>query len=682
MMKYASFLIAILMTCLSLYAQEPNTIKGTVIDFLSSKPIANANVSVKGVEGESTESSDIGEFEIKTQSLYAVLVVSTPGYQTKEFSLLGSSKVTIELIPEGLSLGESTVKLPYGDLSEKDKNGAYTILSKPYDKTIEYRDIYQMLEGAVPGLEVSACSGIPGDGSKLNLRGTRSLYAGNDPLIVVDGVQVVNQFFTNSVVRGNIYDYLTDINVKDIESITVLRDASAVGIYGSRAANGAIVITTKQGTDGKTFLDVSVQQGISSRYEEMPVMNATEYLSFLSDKLFKQGFDQQTIAAQFPFFTNTNTNTAEYWMYANNTNWQKEVTRDAFSQDYYLNLRGGDVTSKYSLNVGYNDLDGVVRGVSNNRLTSRFNLDFRISPKLSAGLRVGFSRTTKKLMDQGFDERTNPLYLGLVKPPIFAPYQKSNQGVDGPFLSQPGFDLLSNPIAVVKGVKNDVLNTWILGSVFAQYEFNRSLQTKVALSIDRKGLEEDRFTPANGLVPVNNDIRFDRTSEEQLVTDQYLRIEHTLNYNKTFNQENRLDAVLGYNVEISDFESVYGYTIHSASDDFQGLGDGMKLDMSGVKETTHGIGVFANVDYIFREKLFFKAGIRVDGSSKFGDQVDGAMTVGSVPYVALPFTGITWKVKAEPWMSSLSFVNELKCTCIMGNYSQPEYPGKRPLFLV
>lgn len=674
MIKYASVLIAFFWTCLSLHAQETVIIKGSVVDFLSSKPISKTNIRVKGALGESAESTESGTFELKVPSAYAVLIISYPGYQRKEFPLNGNKEVKISLAPEKLDIGESMVRLPYFTANEKNLNGSYGVVSKGYDKSIQYRDIYQMLEGTVPGLEVKANSGVPGEGSQLNMRGLRSLYVTNTPLLVVDGVPVVTQLFNNSVVRGNVYNYLADINVKDIESVTVLRDASAAGIYGSRAANGAIVITTKQGTNGKSFLDVSTQQGVSLRFREMPVLNSSEYLSYFSSKLYGQGLSQQTINQQYPFLTNTNTNTVDYWTYANNTDWQKEVTRNAFSQDYYLNLRGGDVTSKYSLNVGYNNADGVGKGISNNRFTSRFNLDFRISSKLTAGMRIGFSRTQKNLMDQGNEERTNPLYLSLTKPSIFAPFQKSKTGIDGPFLSQPGFDLLSNPLAVVNGVSNEVLSTWILGSVFAQFEFSKALKTKFSLTLDRKGLEEDRFTPANGIVPVNNDPRFDRTSEEQLITDQIMSIEHTLTYEKQLNPNNRLLAYAGYNIEMSSYKNFYGYTIHSTSDDFQGLGDGMKLAMSGLNETTHNLSVFANIDYVFREKFFLKGGVRLDGSSKFGDQVSNGLQLASVPVAVLPYTGLTWKVKAEPWMKSLSLVDEFNLRASWGLTANQNIP--------
>ncbi|WP_106831393.1 SusC/RagA family TonB-linked outer membrane protein [Parabacteroides pacaensis] len=662
-----------LLMCITLYAQESRKVQGTVVDFTTGKPLPQVIVSAVYPEGISTEVSGDGRFEIKVPSLYTVLTVSYPGYQTKEFPLYGNDEVRIELLPEELEAGENTVRLPYHTTNQRNLNGAYTVISPGYDKTIRQKDIEQLLQGTVPGLDVRSFSGVPAEGSVIRMRGTRSLYMTNEPLIVIDGLPVVDPTFNESVVRGNVYNFLSDLNVKDIESVTVMRDASAAGIYGSRAANGAIVITTKEGTQGKTFFDVSVQQGLSFRFKEMPVMNASEYLPYLSEKIHQQGLTNDEVSRQFPFFTPQDQNTMSYRKYANNTNWQDLITRNAYYHDYFLGVRGGDATSKYALNVGYSDRKGVVRGIAANRLSARFNLDFKILSKLTAGIRIGFSRTNKDLADQGYEERVNPLYLSLVKPPILAPYVKSDTGVDGPFFSQPDYEQLSNPLAVSKKVKNEVLNTWVLGSVFARFAFNRSLHTQLTLSLDRRGLEEDRFTPADGIIPANNDIRFDRTSEEQLVNNQRMIMEHTLTFEKQWNPGHRLMAFGGYNFEFADYETSYGYTVHATSDDFQGLGDGLKIAMNGVDETYHNVSFFANADYSFREKYLFKTGVRMDGSSKFGNKA-GGISFGKVPFALLPYAGVTWRVKTEPWMKRLAFIDDLDLRASWGITANQDIP--------
>jgi TonB-linked SusC/RagA family outer membrane protein len=626
------------------------------------------------VAARNTESSTDGTFSINVPSKYAVLVVSYPGYQTRQIPLFGKTKIAVQLVPEGINVGENVVRLPYQTTNQKDLNGAYTVIAPGYDKTIQYRDVFQMLQGTVPGLETNAYSGVPAEGFKLNLAGARSLYTTNDPLIVVDGLPVNNIIFNHSVVRGNLYNYLADINVKDIETITVLRDASAAGIYGSKAANGVIVITTKGGTNGKTFLDVSAQQGVSLRFKNIPVMNASEYLPYLAEKINGQGLDEQTKSQNFPFFTNTDKSSSDYWTYANNTNWQNEITRNALSKDYYVNLRGGDATSKYSFNVGFNDADGVGKGISSSQFTSRFNLDFRISPQFSAGTRIAFNRTIKTLMDQGYDERVNPLYLSLVKSPITAPYQKSDEGLDRQFFEQPSFDRLSNPLAVVQGVSNDVTNSWILGNIFAQYEFNNALKTRLTIGLDRRGLQEDRFTPSNGIVPVNYDLRYNRTSEEQMITQRYLTVEHVLSFEKQLNSQSRIHALGGYNIEIARSSAIYGYSIGSPSDDFKGLGDGQKLETKGSNEKYHNRSVFANLDYAFREKFLVKGGVRLEQSSKFGENAHTGLKLASVPVAVLPYTGVTWRVKAEPWMDKVTFLNELNVRTSWGIAANQDIP--------
>ena len=674
MIKKIYLLFTFLVAALFLQAQEIVKVNGSVIDYISSAPIKNAKVMVKGTVASETETSEKGTFSLEVPSKFSVLVVTYPGYRTKEFPLSGKSDFVVELIPEGLEIGESVVKLPYFISNEANMNGVYRVISPGYDEGIKKPDIFRMMQGTVPGLETNAFSGVPGEGSKLNLGGVKSLYLSNEPLIVIDGLPIENLTFKGSVVRGNLYNYLADVNVKDIESIVVLRDASAAGIYGARASNGVVVITTKDGTDGKTFLDVSVQQGVSPRFKELPVMNAAQYVSYLSAKVTTPGSDPLMINQTFPFLAATKSNTGGYWKYANNTDWQKETTRNAFNQDVYLNLRGGDATSKYSFSAGYNHDEGVGKGVSASRFTSRFNLDFKISKSFSAGTQLAFSRTQKALMDQGNEERVNPLYLSLVKPPIMGSYQRSATGVAGPFFDLPAYDNLSNPLAVALDVSNAVLNSWLVGSVYTQYTFSKSLTTKIVFGLDHRGLEEDRFTPAFAIVPINLDPRFDRTSEEQMINSDVESIEHTVTYDKYISAVSHLHAFGGYRFETSNYTTNYGYSVHSTSDDFTSLGDGNKITMDGVNETVHNVSAFVNADYRLYEKFLINAGVRVDGSSRVGKNSDKGIKVFSVPMAALPYVGLTWKVKSETWMHNLSFLNKLNLRSSWGMTANQQVP--------
>ncbi|HUS01922.1 MAG TPA: hypothetical protein VMY77_09355, partial [Chitinophagaceae bacterium] len=262
----------------------------------------------------------------------------------------------------------------------------------------------------------------------------------------------------------------------------------------------------------------------------------------------------------------------------------------------------------------------------------------------SAGTYISFSRTLKTLMDQGYEERVNPLYLSLAKSPITAPYQKSDEGKDRQFFAQPSFDRLSNPVAVTERVSNDITNYWLLGNIYAQYDFNNSLKTRVRIGLDRRGLQEDRFTPSNGVVPVNYDLRYNRTSEEQMLNQRYLTLEHTITYEKQLNSQSRLLAFGGYSFEVARNSLNYGYSIGSPSDEFKGLGDGKRLISKGINEKYNNRSAFANVDYAFREKLFVKAGVRLEQSSKFGENAKSGLKISNVPVAVLPYVGLNWRV--------------------------------------
>ena len=645
-MKIVYYLVGFLLISVSLFAQEQITIQGTIYDFITEQPIPEANISIKDVQDVNVIASNTGGFEISVPSVYTVLVISFPGYHTKEFPLHGKREVSIFLVDESLNVGETNIRLPYFKANETELNGAYSVIYRSPDQTIRYNNIDQMLQGTVAGMNVSSFSGVPGEGSNIYLRGIRSLYGTNRPLIVIDGIPMHNPLFEESIVNGNTYNSLMDINVKDIESITVFRDAAAAGIYGSRASNGVIAISTKEGTDGKTFFDVSVQQGISIRYKTMPMMNSAEYMPFLYDRYAQQGHNFEYIS-QLPMFNKSNMNSEEYWRYENNTDWQKEVTRVAHYHDYYLNLRGGDATSKYSLHTGYSSDNGVVRGINNDQITTRFNLDVKILRKLTAGLRLSFNRTSKNLMDQGYETRVNPLYLSLIKPSILAPYQLSSEGEKREFLSELDYDGLSNPVAVTTNVLNKILNTWWFGSINTRFDFNNSLFTQVSVSLDNRLLEENRFTPATGIAPFGNAMR---VAEQQFRKYNATSFEHIVNFKKQLSVDHRLTAFGGYNFEFSGYSNDYARSINSSSDDYKSLADGQRDIVDGTDEKYHNFSMFVNGDYSFREKILLKAGLRLDGSSKFGPDADG-LKIGEMPFAVLPYAGITWRVMSESWLN-------------------------------
>lgn len=639
------------------------TIHGSIVDVLTKQPLSKVSISIRNFRARTIETSG-DTFQINVPSPYAILIFSYPGYQTKEVALSGNTSVRVALVKEGVNVGESQVKLPYYTEYENNLNGSYHVIAKTQDKIEENPSVFQMVQGTVPGLSSTNYSGVPEEGAFLDIRGTHSLFATNNPLIVVDGFPISNTVVENPIIKGNVYNFLSDLNVKDIESITVLRDAAAVGIYGSRASNGAIVIQTSSGTSGKTLLDFTSQVSMGEKFKDIPMMDATSYSSFLSNKLYQQGYTSNEINQSYPFFTGTQSQTSEYWRYANNTNWQDEVKQTSFSQDYYLGLRGGDGTSKYLFSVGYKDQSGNIKGVDVNRINTRFNLDFKLLKKLSVGTRVYYSKTHKNLMDQGYDEANNPLYISLVKPSILAPYLKNSLGQNTPVYDNYTFDGLSNPLAITNNVENNMDVNWLVGNVYLNYEILKNLSTKVNMGLDWRNTDVNRFLPSEGRVVSSEG--YIRSSEQELSKATNVWVEHTLSYEKTFNYLHHLRVYGGYNFETSKLKSDYGLTVNSPSDDFTGLGNGTKIKVDGENISIHGLALFGNVDYDFKNKVTLTIGTRIDGSSRFGKNADAPLKFSNSPFAVLPYGGIAWKLSSEPWMRGLRFVDELKLRASAG----------------
>ena len=672
MIKFVLVFITAFLSSFIIHAQDAPSyqIKGKVTDFMTGKSLSQISVSIKDIKSNSVQTSGSGTFTIKVPSKYVSLVLSYPGYQTKEFPLAGRKDIKINLVTDGITTGESQVDVPYyGTINENNLNGAVSITVKDNENALQYPNIFAMLDGTTAGLRANSFSGVPGEGQLLTLRGTRSLYCGNNPLIVVDGLPLTNTLFEGSLVKGNVYNALSDINVKDIASIVVLKDAAAVGIYGARGSNGVIQVTTKGGTTGKTYLDVTSQTCFTQRFNELPVMNASQYRGYLYNRLIDKGLTANAINQQFPIFGNTNKTTSDYWRFANNTDWQKEVTREVASQNMHVSLRGGDGTSAYLFTVGYEKQLGVIKGVDLQRFNTRFNLRFKLLKNLSIGTNIAFARTSDYLMDQGYEERINPLYLSLVKPPVLGIYGKNNLGVNSavydqnpinnykqyPFITNQ-IESLSNPVAVVNNVKNSTINQWLYGNVFAQYDFSKTLYSKINLGIDKQAIADDRFIAADGIVPSNNDPTQDRYAEKQIFSQLSLFLEHTLNYEKRFSFEHYVNAIAGYTVQMNQIDRDYGFAAHASTDYFTTLGSGTIQTISDVVQKWNTMSIFGNVDYRFRDKFLLKAGVRLDGSSRFGREAKSDVKLSSQPFAVLPYAGLTWRVASEPWMKFASKV--------------------------
>ena len=449
-------------------------ISGQIVSIRTGDPLGDINVSVLQVPGLLTVSDSTGQFEINVPDRNATIVVSYPGYMSQEVPLRGRSGILVQMFETGLPSISDQVPLAYGQKKIDALTEGVSWVTEDELRNQSAESLETMIQGIATGAHVTRRSGFPGSGAEVYIRGATSIHASHKPLYIIDGFILKSDLFENTLSLGTPYNPLVDINPEDIESITVLKDGYSSSTYGARAANGIILINTYQGSQGASTLDLSSQGGISMVPDNLSVLDDTQYRELVSEL----GYPEDLTPSQISSINDKLMDPELGERFNNNTNWQNEIFQPAFTQNHHLRLKGGDGISKYMFTVGYTDRDGIIDNSSMSRLTSRFNLDYQITNKLTFSSRISYTNTNIRAHDQG-SSIYNPITLATTKAPILEPYNME-------YLSNPldSADFLgkSNPIAVVQGLENSNVVNRFIGTVTAGYDFSSSLRLRSTFS--------------------------------------------------------------------------------------------------------------------------------------------------------------------------------------------------------
>jgi len=651
-------------------------ITGTVKEGATGKALPGISVSAGKYSAALTD--DKGQFKINVSNRDAVITISGPGYERKIIALKGKSSIAVNLFEEGYKSVYEMAMMPYSTVSKNQVPNAVASINTQgsWNRALETPDSY--LQGRVAGLDVVRRSGTPDIGADMLIRGYHSLYGTNQPLIVVDGVIYDNNNYSKSIISGHVTNHLADIDVKDIDNITVIKDGNSS--YGTRGGNGVILITTGRAKDVATRFDFAAYGGFNSTVKELPVMQADNYRIYLADVLKTiPGVTDAQIQAQPYFNDNPNPN---YYTYHQNTDWQKQVVGNSSSQNYYMKVTGGDNIATYALSVGYLGNHGLTNNTNLTRYESRFNATLNLSKRLTSRVNMAFSKAEQNLRDQGQAYNTNPLYLALIKAPFMYPYQISSANVQSPNIAKVDTFGISNPIAAANKIKELNRNYRFVGSVGFDYLLNTDFTLKTVLGLTYDKVREDGFYPSTGIAPLNfstfvaNDEAFANVQRLfSLYNDTHLQYSHEIN------KSNQVSANLGFRFNNSNAESDYGYGFNTASDDF--------VSLSGANSATRIVGgtlgkwnwlnTYANVDYNALNKYFLSFNIAVDGSSRFGTEIPGALGINGSKYAVLPSVAASWLVSSEKFMADNKFIELLKLRAsygLVGNDDIGNYSSK------
>ena len=656
MKKIYLFWLLLLLACAGTVTAQ-KTLTGMVTDEAGA-PLIGATVLVKGTaSGGITDVN--GKYSIKIPADAATLMVSYTGYKTQEIAIANRNSIDVILVESADVLNEIVVT-GYSEVEAKRLVSSVAVVGSKQLENIPMTDVNQLLQGRATGVYTTANSGQPGAQQAVRIRGTGSITAGRGPLYVVDGIIMEQGHFAALDAATNAVDVLAQLNPNDIENVTVLKDASATALYGSRGANGVVVITTKRGKAGKTEVTVKLQSGVTQpNFGNFKLMNAEEVWNYEREVLANSGRTQEQIDQIRPAS-----------MLDNTTDWLDEAFNNGKTQNMELQARGGNEKTRFFTSVGYFNQDGTLVESNFNRYSLRSNIDHFASERLSFGINLNgsYSQQTNAVDGNRFQSpiasafTTTPLQ-GKINPATNQLYT----GLEDDYIGLTGDNFLySQPLNPV-----DVNTLRLISKVSATYKILNNLTFTQNGNIDFIDIEELDFddpTTADG----NND-RGDLTNaftQNRALTSQSL-----LKYFTHFGHNHSLEALGVFEYQKTDFKTFNAGGKGFASGKLKTLDSAAEPSFVGGSKTAYSfLSYLGQVNYGFKDRYLLTASLRRDGSSRFG---------ANNRWANFWSVGASWRISDEAFLNSLGFLNNLRLrasygtagNAALGNFQSQELYG-------
>ena len=644
----AAFLFANVQKLQAQAAANKFKIEGKVINAATKKPVRGIRLTYKSFAASITDSA--GNFSITLPVKAALLLLEGDGYQSKEVPANGLAKLNIEMYEDGFPSSSEEVVLPTAPVTRTLTPYAVTgvNVTDGWNRYGETPDSY--LQGKVAGLNAIRRSGTQNIGAALFLRGINSLYATNQPLIIVDGVIFSNTSVGGSIISNNYNNPLSTIDVRDIDNISVLKDASF--LYGTKGGNGAIIITTIRAKELGTKIDFAAYGGYNAVPKNLPVMNAADYRIYLSEILKTKGLSDAEIQSQ-PYMNDDPSNPT-YYAYHNQTNWQDKVLKKSYTKNIYLKVTGGDNIARYAISLGFLNNGGITKNTDLSKYNMRFNGDLNLSRRMTATTNLAFTFSEQNIRDQGNASKTNPLFLALVKAPFLRTNEVSATGVESPRLADKDTLNISNPVAITDLGEGINKAYRFFGSIGFNYDVTKKLKLSNTIGIIYNKVRENFFIPRKGVTPdtLTTAIAYSRLGTQ--VTSLFSLYNDTrLTYSAIFKKAHSFTARAGARYMYEKTEQDYGLGYNAAIDELVSVGNGV----NGLRRIGGGIGeskwlsTYFNADYSYADKYFLSANLSADASSRFGKNGTSGVKIGSDVFSLLPSVAASWLISSEKIMA-------------------------------
>lgn len=637
--------------------QQNRIIQGKVTDE-SNEPLAGVNVRVLNSQiGALTDTN--GAFKISVPAIYDKLSFSYLGFSTQERVIGNNNTLDIKLVQESAKLNEVVV-VGYGEVKRGDLTGSVSSIQADQIANSKVLSFQEAIQGKLAGVQVSSSSGEPGAAINISIRGSNTIYGATSPLYVIDGVPYdvnTGEMAGASIGNGQASNPLASLNPSDIESIDVLKDASATAVYGSRGANGVVMITTKSGKSGKFKIDYESQFGLNTATKNLNVLSADEYIAFRSNVL-----------PTSPLFYNDTNGDGIY----NNLDepkdpyslpqhdWQKEMLRTGFSQNHTLSMHGGTKNTTFSGGVGYYDQEAIIRNNDYQRYTMRLRVDHQ-QEKLKLGINMNTAYT--ELMGATQGGGGIGIHNGVVQNLVISrpvEFYVPTWDVEGTYRSP--LTMIDDAYKLVPTLRTNL-------NGYANYKISKSLSLQVSLGgfiSSSKGKEFYSSSTTwgfleNGKAIIQENRAYSWTNTNQLV------------YNKQFGKKSKLNAMVAFERSKYNYER-FSMMNTNFADESTGIDDISKgstvQNVASNRDANNRLSWFGRVNYTYLNKHLVTATFRADGSDRFGPDNR---------FGYFPSFAYAWKVSQENFMKNQTLISDMKLRLSYGNTGNERIPSYRYL---
>jgi TonB-linked SusC/RagA family outer membrane protein len=623
-------------------------VSGSVKDG-NGQPLPGASIVEKGT-ANGTQSDFDGNFSLEVTNENATLVISYIGFAKKEIEVNGRTSFDIILEESAAGLDEVVV-VGYGTQRKSDFTGALSSLKSDDLNPGTNVSVDQLLVGRAAGVQISQTSAEPGGGISIRVRGASSISAGNEPLYVIDGFPIDNSQGlsgsdpnTGMGTNVNPRNPLNTLNPQDVESIEILKDASATAIYGSRGANGVVLITTKKGSAQRLTVNYDESVGFQQVHNRINLLSASEYIDVINGIAVDNGNE--------PVFTQV-----DIQQIGAGTDWQDQIFRTAIIQNRNLSISGGSENSKFFVSLNQYNQDGVVKNTGIKKYIGRVNYESTLGNKVRMGLNLNTSHIKDKnsVDGVGFNYSSGPIFSALSYDPTEQVFDENGNFSESSQLT------VNNPLSLVEGVLSENLTNRTLGNIYFQYEISNLLNAKLSFGSDRSNSRRDVY---NSTLTVNGRAQGGVANVSTLERNSNL-VEFTMNYNKKFGSESNLSVLAGATYQDFSVREFSG-TIGGFPDDIietnnLSLGDTGNDNLRSLKEENVLTSYLARFNYNLMDRYLFTATVRTDGSSRFGE---------NNKFGYFPSAAFGWKLSNEVFVPD--FFEELKLRASWGQTGNQE----------